>query len=104
MAASEAVPFGTVLKKLIKRKRFFQKRKYRGLTAAWTEVVDDFVADHSRISGYAEGVVTVEVDSPVLLQELSSFMKPDLLRRLQAEEGGKDVADVRFRLGAGDEG
>ena len=98
----QAVPIGQVLRRLLKRKRFYQKRKYRGLVAAWTEVVDEFTAEHTRISGYAEGTVTVDVDSSVLLQELSAFMKHDLLQRMQQEDSGRDVAALRFRLGTPD--
>ncbi len=97
----EAKPIGDVLKALLRQKKFLQKGKYSGLTQAWAELVGTAISARTRIRGFQEGVVTVEVSSSVLLHELSGFMKPQLLSGLRASKGGRDVADLKFCLGNG---
>jgi len=90
---------GEILSKLLREKRFYERRKYGALVKAWQETVGSEIASHTRIRAMAEGRLVVDVDSPVLLQELSGFMCGEILGRLQRAPGGEDVAELRFRLG-----
>ncbi len=92
--------FGNVLKKLLKKKRFYQKNKYGALSEAWEEVVGEDIASETKIVSYKHGRVRVEVSSSVLLQELSGFMKDRILRELKQTSGGEDVSEIRFCLGS----
>ena len=94
-----ARPIGDVLKALLRRKRFLQKGKYPALTEAWAELVGEAIAARTRIRSFEEGKLTIEVTSSVLLQELSGFMKQQLLAGMQGCKGCKDVAELRFCLG-----
>ena len=94
-----ARPIGDVLKALLRRKRFLQKGKYPALTTAWAELVGEGIAARTRVRSFQEGRLTVEVASSVLLQELSGFMKEQLLAGMQGCKAGKDVAELRFCLG-----
>lgn len=95
-----AKEFGNVLKKVLKKKRFYQKSKYGALSRAWKEVVGEEIADETKIVSYKNGRLRVEVNSSVLLQELSGFMKDNILEELQQTSGGTDVSDLRFCLGS----
>lgn len=97
---SSARKFGAVLKKLLKTKRFYEKSKYGALSEAWRKVVGEEIASSTKIVSHQHGVVRVEVDSSVLLQELSGFMKQTILQELQQTSGGEDVAEIRFCLGS----
>jgi len=99
-----ARPIGDVIRALMKRKRFSQKGRYAALTEAWRGIVGEGIAARTRISSFAGGELIVDVDSPVLLQELTSFLKDQLLAELQSTEPGRDMAQLRFRLGAVDDG
>jgi len=99
MPEGGAKPFGDLLKGLMRRKRFRQRAKYGRLAQAWEGVVGEQVAGRTRIAGFREGVLLVEVSSPVLLQELHGFLRPVLLEQLRRTEGGRDVASIEFRLG-----
>lgn len=92
--------FGNVLKEVLKKKRFYQKSKYGALSKAWKEVVGDEVASETKIVAYKHGRLRVEVNSSVLFQELSGFMKDSILEELQEMSGGQDVSDIRFCLGS----
>ena len=98
--SDRARPIGDVIKRLLKRKRFYEKGKFGALVHAWAHVVGDEIAAHTRISGFREGRLVVDVDSSVLLHELGGFLKEQVLRELQATDGGVDVMELRFRLGS----
>ena len=91
---------GEVADQLLKAKRFYQKKKYGALVEAWQATVGDEIAARTRISAFAHGHLSVEVNCPVLMQELGGFMRTAVLEQLQQTPGGEDVVDVRFRLGA----
>lgn len=72
------------------------------VSRTWCEVVGPEAARHTRLSRTLKGgVLRVEVDSPALLAELSSFRKPEILRRMQELVRRKHIEDIRFKLGAG---
>ena len=94
---------GDLLKRLLKGKRFSQKGRYGALSVAWRQVMEEVLgeecAGQTRIGSFSHGRVVVEVEGPVLLQELSGFLRQKLLERLRSLPGTEDVADLRFRLG-----
>jgi predicted nucleic acid-binding Zn ribbon protein len=92
--------FGDVLKRLLKEKRFYEKSKFGALSEAWREVVGDEIAARTKIVSYQHGYLRVEVDSSILMQELSGFMEHTILQELQQTTGGEDVAGIRFCLGS----
>ena len=68
------------------------------VTAAWRDVVGDFLATHSLPVGLSAGVLTVQVVQPSVRYELDRNWKRDILTKLQERFGKKIVRDVRFRL------
>ena len=92
---------GELVDQLLKAKRFYQKKKYGALVEAWQVTVGDEIATRTKISSFAHGYLSVEVNCAVLMQELGGFMRTAVLEQLQHTPGGEDVVDVRFRLGAG---
>lgn len=93
-----ARPVGDIIRSLLRRKKFHEKRKYGPLVDAWSQLVGETIACRTHIGAFAEGELTVEVDSATLLHELNGFMKQHLLAGLQATRPGRDVAMLRFCL------
>ena len=93
--------FGDVMRRLIRKKRVRERSRYGAVVKAWREAVGEELADVTRVADLDEGTLLVEVESPVLMQELSGYMKPTLLQEVRNAEGGEDVFELRFRL-AGD--
>jgi len=91
--------FGHVLKEVLREKRFYQKARYGRLAQAWENVIGEEISRLTRITGYSNGRLVIEVASSALLQELSGFMKPLLLEKLRTEQGAQDVVSLEFRLG-----
>jgi hypothetical protein len=70
------------------------------LQRAWVDAVGSEVANETRVRGYREGVLTVEVENAALLQELSTFYRAELMRSLRVSREGffVELRDLRFRL------
>ena len=92
---------GDVARKVLRRKKFYEKGRYGALVDAWSGLVGAAIAARTRIRSFTEGELVVEADSSVLLHELNGFMKQDLLAALQQLDAGRDVAALRFCLGNG---
>jgi len=90
---------GEVLDALLRAKRFHERKRYGALVEAWRQAVGEQVAEHTRIGDFDRGRLVVEVDSPVLLQELRGFMESAILEQIRSAPGGAEVAELRFRLG-----
>lgn len=95
--------FGNVLSRLLKQKRFYQKSKYGALARAWTKAAGEEISSCTKISSFRHGRLRINVNSSIMLQELSGFRKQSLLNRLQETEGGEDVIDLQFFLNDGSE-
>ncbi len=73
--------------------------KARLLEDAWRRAVGPEVAAETRVAGWRDGTLRVEVRSSALLQELATFHRASLLEALRAEAPGGDVRALEFRLG-----
>ena len=70
------------------------------LEGAWRAAVGPEIAGSTRVRGLRDGVLTVEVGSSALLQELATFCRAEILASLRAgERGARDVRELTFRLG-----
>ena len=91
--------FGDVMKRLIKKKRVRERSRYGAVVKAWRQVAGQDLAEQTRVADFSDGTLVIEVESSVLMQELSGYMKPTLLQELKNTDGGRDVFELRFRLG-----
>ncbi|MGD2174206.1 MAG: DUF721 domain-containing protein [Candidatus Brocadiaceae bacterium] len=92
---------GEIARRVLQRKRFYEKGKYAPLAQAWAALVGEAIAERTRVRSYSGGELTIQVDSSALLHELNNFMKSELLDALQSTDAGRDVASLRFRLRQG---
>jgi predicted nucleic acid-binding Zn ribbon protein len=67
------------------------------LEEAWREAVGRATASQTRIQGLRAGVLTIEVTSSALAQELMVYYRRDLLARLR-EQAGAALVELRFRV------
>lgn len=70
------------------------------LEHAWAEAVGPAMDVHTRVLGLRRGVLEVEVDNGVLLQELAHFHKRRLLTELRSRLAGTTLNDLRLRAGS----
>lgn len=69
------------------------------VTAAWREIVGDFLAEHSQPLKLRRGELTVRVLQPSVHYELDRKWKAQILAKLQERFGKDKVRSVRFGLG-----
>ncbi|HYV38054.1 MAG TPA: DUF721 domain-containing protein [Gemmataceae bacterium] len=66
---------------------------------AWAESVGPKMEVHTRVLGIRRGVLEVEVDNAVLMQELAHFHKRRLLEELRGRLAGTAINNLRLRAG-----
>jgi predicted nucleic acid-binding Zn ribbon protein len=76
-----------------------QRIKEEEISAAWKEVVGDFLAAHSAPAGLKEGVLLIRVLQPTVHFELERVWKRKVLEKLQSRFGKSAIRNVRFRIG-----
>lgn len=89
---------GDILAKLFVARGWGRRQGRKQLERAWEEAVGPEHAAHTRVSVLRRGILEVEVNSPILLQELAHFHKRRLIERLQGKVNAA-LKDIRFRSG-----
>jgi hypothetical protein len=69
------------------------------LEAAWDAALGEGFRGRTRLGDVRRGVLTITVDHPALLEELSAYRKGELLRALKATARGSTINALRFRIG-----
>ncbi len=92
-------PLGDVLGALFASKGLARLRAVGELEEAWAEAVGEPAASRTKVGGVRHGVLTVTVNHPTLLEELSAFRKTALLAALREKAPGVTLHDIRFRIG-----
>ena len=93
-------PLGEILSRLFAARGWGRRQGRLHLERAWAEAVGAEFATHTRVAGIRRGVLEVEVDSAVLLQELAHFHKRRLLQELRTRLPDTKLNDLRLRNGA----
>ncbi len=90
---------GDVLARYLRTTGLREKLRSPAIYDCWPEVAGPEACRHSRVVGFSNCVLYVEVDSAPWLQMLSAFRKRELLAGLQTLLSGATVKDIRFRIG-----
>ena len=73
------------------------KRWHQALLNEWPALVGAQVAQRARPGRIQNRVLTIFVTSPVWLNELSRYSKPQMLKNLQARFGANLIRDIRLQ-------
>ena len=88
-----------VLSRLFAARGWGRRQERLHLEEAWADAVGPEHAANTRLAGLRCGVLEVEVNSAILLQELAQFHKRKVLERLRKRLPRTTLTDVRFRAG-----
>lgn len=88
-----------VLSRLFAARGWGRRQERRHLEEAWAEAVGPEHAGRTRVGGLRRGILEVEVNNAILLQELAHFHKRKILERLRKCLPRTSVTDLRFRAG-----
>jgi predicted nucleic acid-binding Zn ribbon protein len=88
---------GEALPGLLRRWNLEGVLRDQQVTAVWSAVVGEKIAEHTRPVSVEAGLIMVEVDSPGWAMQLT-YLKPEIIKKLQRRVGKESVTDVRFVL------
>ena len=90
-----------ILGPLLERQETEQVEPRRRVVAAWRRVAEKLGLRGTRVAGFRDGIVQIEIESPPLCAELSQFRRSEVERAMDAELGEDNpLKSLRFRLGA----
>ena len=90
-------PVGSLFADMFKKLGLSEAVAEQRALQVWAGVVGEKVAAHAQAYSISDGVLLVLVDAHAWTQELT-FLKPDILRRLNETLGSGIVKDIRFTL------
>jgi len=88
-----------VVVRLMKSFGLTERLRQEEITAAWREIVGDFIAAHSEPARLQSGVLYIRVLQPTMHYELDRVWKARILKNLRARFGAKTVREIRFNIG-----
>lgn len=91
---------GNVLDRFLRVSGMKAQLRSPAVYAGWPEVAGPEAARHSRVVGYKDGTLHVEVDSAPWLQMLSTFRRQELIATANQVMNGVRVKDIRFTIGS----
>lgn len=87
-----------VINTLLARKGYNQVKAGDDLQSDWESILDSSLRGKTRAIRIRAGKLEVLVGSPLINQELT-FIKSNLIEKIQKTSIGKRVRDIRFRVG-----
>lgn len=93
-------PVSAVLPRVLRKLHLDRAVAEQPAVAAWAEVAGEATARHARARSIEDGVLTVVVDNAGWKTQLT-WLKPQLVARLNARLGRRIVRDIRLVLGGG---
>jgi predicted nucleic acid-binding Zn ribbon protein len=90
---------GDVLSGLLQKRSYGRPLALAGWRGAWERAAGERLAARSRVAGYRDGVLTIEVPSSAQRYELEAFHAVELLARLKADPAAAGVKRLVFRVG-----
>jgi predicted nucleic acid-binding Zn ribbon protein len=92
-----------ILGRLFAARGWGRRQERLHIEQAWEEIVGPQWAKQSRVLGLRRGILEVEVNNAILLQELAHFHKRRLLGQLRTRLAGTTLTDLRLRAGSWNE-
>jgi predicted nucleic acid-binding Zn ribbon protein len=90
---------GDILAKLFATRGWGRKADQIQLEEAWLATIGPEFGPKTRINSLKRGIAEIEVNDPILLQELVQFHQQRLLTILKQKVTNKPVKQIRFRFG-----
>ncbi len=91
-------PIHSILEQTLKGLELDVPLKTYSIWGAWKEIAGEPVSLHSRPHAIRNRILFVEVSHSTWMQQLQ-FLKPTLLKKINAYLGEPLIEDIRFRIG-----
>lgn len=83
----------------VKDLKLEQRRGESELLAVWNQLLDPEIVAHAQPAQLRNGVLFVNVDSPVWKDEIVRYRRHEILQRLQDAYGKQTIQKISFRIG-----
>ncbi len=93
-----AVSIGDVLGKLIPKLGIVTRIREADISAAWKDIVGDFISLHSQPDRLVSGTLHIRVLQSSVRYELDRVWKPEIIRKLRERFGEKTIREIKFIL------
>jgi len=91
---------GEILGRLFTQRGWGRRQARLHVEEKWSEAVGPEKAKHTRVCNLRRGILEIEVNSGILLQELVQFHKRQILQKLRESLAELTITDIRFRAGS----
>ncbi|MBM4070016.1 MAG: DUF721 domain-containing protein [Planctomycetes bacterium] len=88
-----------VLSRLFAAHGWGRRQERLHLEEAWADAVGPELVAGTRVGGLRRGILEVEVNNAILMQELAQFHKRKIMERLRQRLPRTTLSDIRFRAG-----
>jgi predicted nucleic acid-binding Zn ribbon protein len=88
-----------ILARLFTQRGWGRRSARQQLENAWAEVQDPVHRPHTRVLSLRRGILEIEVNDAVILQELSSFHRRKLTDKIKKALPNSAIRELRFRAG-----
>ncbi len=87
---------GRLLDQVVRRHGIAEKSGQQKLNAIWAEVAGERIGNKSYVRRLRGGVLEVGVRNGAVLEELSSYLKHDLLAEIQSKHVDLRIQSLKF--------
>ena len=99
MAASSfdrPASLGRLLDQVVRRHGIAEKSAHEELNRVWTEITETRISQRSNVRRLRDGVLEIGVRNGAVLEELSSYLKQDLLTEIQTRYTQLNIRSLKF--------
>ena len=87
---------GRLLDLVVRRRGIAEKSGQRDLNTIWVEVAGERIGERSCVRRLRNGVLEIGVSNGAVLEELSSYLKHDLLNALRTKHMDLRIQSLKF--------
>lgn len=87
---------GNVLNKLVRQRGIAEQSSGNVLDSIWNEVAGERIAGKSFVRKLRNGVLEISVTNGAILEELSSYLKHDLLQEVSRKHPEPPITSLKF--------
>lgn len=97
-ARASAIELGPLIERFLKRNELHQPKRRSKIEDAWEAITGPEISAVTRVGRVRDGIVSIDITSSTLRQELELFHKDQLIESLREALGKRPIRDIRFRL------
>ncbi len=87
---------GRLLDLVVRRRGIAEKTAQQELNTMWAEIAGERIGQRSSVRRLRDGVLEIGVRNGAVLEEVSSYLKHDLLAAIQSSHAELNIRSLKF--------